>query len=807
MNKRIRTVLAVWLAAVALPGCLHFAPGRSVEAQNLKTTLAPTVSERGQIKPAFVPGRLLVKYRAGASTATRGMMRARGAVETRRLAGVGVHVVDLPVDADVEDFAEQLRRQPDVEFAEPDYLVYPVNAMIPDDPLYSSQWHLPVIGCPEAWAITRGSDQVVIAICDTGVDPTHPDLAPKLVPGWNVVDNNSNTSPVAPHGTWTAGTAAAAGNNAIGVASPALNCLIMPIRVTSRSDGAALISDLAAGVIWAADHGARVASVSYMGGASGLMSEAGQYIQSRGGVLVMASGNTGTYTTAPDSPSIIVVGATDQGDQVPHFSTTGSYVDLGAPGFEILTTSPNGTYQTVSGTSFSAPLVAGAAALVLSVNPSLSPAQVDTILKVSADDLGSEGWDPGYGWGRLNVGIAVGIAEGMLNGTSDTTSPALGFLQPQIGGDLNGLIGISGGELVRVSALDDTGVAQVSLFADGVFVSADGDAPYTFLYDTSSFADGSQHTLTAVAMDQAGNSTSISTVVTTRAGFDATPPTLAFVQPQVIGGSATVVSSNATPVQVDARDNAAVASVSVFADGVLLGTLTAAPYTFVWDTSSFAAGSQHTLVAVAADQANNFSSVEITVTVTASSDTTPPAVSFQQPQAGGEVGRSPSEPITVNATDNVGVASVSLYADGNLVGAMATAPYAFAWDTSALAVGSQHTLTAAAADQAGNSSTVSITVTVRGSSDTAAPRVSFVSPTDGEHVKQNVKVNVNATDNVAVTRVELYAENRLVASWSRAPYTVKWKTNKLPKGAHTLISEAYDAAGNRASASITVYTK
>jgi hypothetical protein len=544
-----------------------------------------------------------------------------------------------------------------------------------------------------------------------------------------------------------------------------------------------------------------------MGGASGMMSEAGRYIQSRGGVLVMASGNTGTHTTAPDSPSIIVVGATDQSDQVPRFSTTGSYVDLAAPGFEILTTSPNGTYQAVSGTSFSAPLVAGAAALVLSVNPSLTPAQIDTILKVSADDLGSEGWDPGYGWGRLNVGVAVDIAEAMLNGASDSTPPALGFLQPQIGGDLNGLIGISGGELVRVNALDDTGIAQVSLFADGVFVSAGGDAPYTFLYDTSSFADGSQHTLTAVAIDQAGNSTSISTVVTTRAGFDATPPTLAFVQPQVIGGSATVGRSNAAPIQLEARDNAAVASVSLFTDGALLGTSTTAPYTFVWNTASFAAGSEHILVAVAADQANNWSSVEITVTVTASSDTTPPAGSFQQPQAGGQVGRSPGEPIMVNASDNVGVASVSLYADGNLVGTIATAPYAFAWDTSALAVGSQHTLMAIAADQAGNSSTVSITVTVRGSSDTTAPRVSFVSPADGERVKQNVKVSVNATDNVAVRRVDLYADNRLVASWSRAPYTAKWKTKRLAKGAHTLMSQAYDAAGNRASTSITVYTK
>ena len=799
MNRRIKTVLIVWLAVILLAAQSQFTRVTNADAGSAART--QEMAETARMKPMAVPGRLLVKYRAGVSSRRRNsLMTAAGARGDREVGSLGVHVLDLADGADVDAYARALRLQPEVEFVEPDYLCYPVSTMEPNDPLYLSQWHLPAVSCPMAWGMTSGSDQIIIAVCDTGMDGAHPDLAPKVVPGWNVVDHNSDTSPVSPHGTWTAGTAAALGNNSIGVASPALNCRLMPVRISSRSDGAALISDMAAGVVWAADHGARVASVSYMGAGSGMMADAGSYIQSKGGVLVMAAGNTGTYYSVPDSPAIVVVGATNQIDGLASYSTTGSYVDLSAPGSAILTTAPGGTYQAVSGTSFSAPLVAGAIGLMLSVMPNLTPAQIDTILKVTADDLGPAGWDPGYGWGRLNVGRAVNVIEGMVTGAPDTTPPAVGFLQPQIGGDANGLIGISAGELVNLNALDDSGVTDVSLVIDGTLVGTAASAPYTFYCDTSLYADGSQHTLTAVARDQAANTTSISTTIMARAGFDATPPTVGFVQPQMDGQ---IAISPAETVQLSASDNQAVTAVSLIADGVLVGTATALPYTFTWDTSSFASGSLHTLSAVAGDQANNWVSVSTTVTAAAPRDAAPPSVSFQQPQAGGTVGDSQGEQITVNALDNVSVASVSLYADGALVGAATSAPYVFSWDTSSLAVGSQHTLRAVAADQAGNSSSVSITVTVT-ASDTTPPQVWFTDPENGDRVKGEVKVTVGATDNVAVTRVDFYIDNELFTTWTRAPYTVKWKTKNAASGSHTLKCIAFDAAGNNATTSITV---
>lgn len=801
MNKRFTTTCLIALAAILTAGQLRLQIAQA--SKNNDSDRFAGISKLSRRMPEIVPGRLLVKYRASLSSARRNnLMMAAGARVDREIPGLGLQVMQLPEGADMEAYSAALRSQPEVEFVEPDYLVYPAGEMVPDDPLYGSQWHLPAVSCPAAWGMTTGSDQIIIALCDTGVEATHPDLAAKLVPGWNVVDHNADTSPVSSHGTWTAGTAAAAGNNAIGIASPALDCRIMPVRVSSLASGGALISDLAAGVVWAADHGARIASVSYMGAASSSMTDAGKYIATTGGVLVMAAGNTGAYDALLDTPDIIVISATSEGDSMAGFSTTGSHIDLSAPGSNILTTAPGSTYQAVNGTSFSAPLVAGAIGLMLSLNPSLTPAQIDTILKVSSDDLGPAGWDSGYGWGRLNVARAIDLCEALLTGALDASRPAVGFLQPQIGGPSSGLIGISVGELVKVNAIDDRAVTSVSLAADGVAIGTASVAPYTFYIDTSSYADGSNHTLTATATDGSGNQTSITTTVTASLTFDATPPTVSFVRPQVADGKGAIGQSSSESIVVDAQDNRAISEVSLIADGSIVQTLTAAPYAFSWDTSGFAAGSQHELSAAAGDQGNNWTVLTITVTVAAPAiDTTRPIVSFVQPQAGGTVAQSTGEMISVAASDDVGVASVSLFADNKPIGTATSAPFDFPWNTSSMSAGSRHTLKAVASDLAGNSTSVSIVVTVR---DTLAPEVSFKSPDDGDLISGSQNVSISAKDDVGVSLVELYIDGELSASWTKGPYNKKWNSTEITKGLHSLKCVAYDAAGNSASASIAV---
>ncbi len=606
MNKRIKTLVVACLFASLITAQSWARDYKEKPSQD--TGVQPT--EGSSLTPAFVPGRVLVKYRSGISkNRAQHLMMAAGARLNREIKQIGAHILDLPADANEEEILMTLKAQPDVEFAELDYILYP-QSMTPDDPLYSSQWHLPKVACPNAWAMTSGSEQITIAICDTGIDASHPDLAPKLVPGWNVVDNNDDTSPVSAHGTWTAGTAAATGNNAIGVASPALNCRIMPIRVSSLSSGAASTSDLAEAVVWAADHGARVASLSYMAGGSVMMHEAGRYMQSKNGVLIVSSGNTGTFATTSDNSNVIVVSATTQADAVASFSTVGSYVDLSAPGVGIMTTAPGNNYQLVSGTSFSTPLVAGAVALMLSVNPNLAPAELDNILKVASDDLNGDGWDPAYGWGRLNVERAVGIVQAKLDGAEDITPPAVKFIQPQRGWILDGVVGISNGERIEVGVIDDTRVAEVTLIADGVTVGLDSSSPYVFSWNTSAFADGSEHTLTVTARDRDGNTTYVSTIARMRAGFDATPPVVRITSP----GNGERVSGN-TRISVEATDNLSLARVDLFIDNELVAQSDTAPFTVRWMANRVARG-LHTLEAIAYDEAGNINSSGVVKVIT-----------------------------------------------------------------------------------------------------------------------------------------------------------------------------------------------
>src|SRR5262249_34365271 len=154
------------------------------------------------------------------------------------------------------------------------------------------------IAGPTAWCTGTGSSNVIIAICDTGCDPNHPDLVSKYVPGWNFYDSNPNTSDVYGHGTAVAGTPAAASKKGAGGGSVAWGCMIMPLRV-SAPDGSATYSAIASAITYAADHGARVANVSYLVSDSSTIGSAGQYLQSKGGVLAVAAGNYSTFDSSP----------------------------------------------------------------------------------------------------------------------------------------------------------------------------------------------------------------------------------------------------------------------------------------------------------------------------------------------------------------------------------------------------------------------------------------------------------------------------------------------------------------------------
>ena len=283
MSKSLRVVWGTLLTALLIVGLTWLRTGRAQEGGS--SSNQPAVSRAGVGRPtgSFVPGRILLKFRAGTSDAhARGLLASYGARTANKLSGIDVRVVELPPSAVEEHFVQTFSAFPEVEFAELDRVVEPSD-VTPNDPWFANwEWHLNKIQAPAAWSVTTGSSNIIIAILDTGVDGAHEDLAPKLVGGWNFFDGNSDTRDVYGHGTMVAGTAAAASNNAMGVASVAWGSRIMPLRV-SAPDGTANYSTVANALKWAADHGARVANISYRMSGSSAVASAAQYFQSKGG--------------------------------------------------------------------------------------------------------------------------------------------------------------------------------------------------------------------------------------------------------------------------------------------------------------------------------------------------------------------------------------------------------------------------------------------------------------------------------------------------------------------------------------------
>jgi len=506
MKKTAFTVGFLFCAMMLL--ALTFPVNRVRAHKDRRMHVTPLRGDEGP----FVPGRVLVKFSGNVGLDhARQIIAALGARDADEFPGIGVFVLDLPTEADEAAFARAMIERPDVEFAELDRIVPPTD-VLPNDPWFANwEGHLRRIQAPTAWSTTVGSSNVVIAILDTGVDTNHEDLAAKSVPGWNTYNNNSSSMDVYGHGTRVAGTAAAISNNGVGVASVCWSCRIMPIRVTD-ANGYATYSTIASALTWAADHGARVANISFIVSESSTVTSAAQYFQGKGGVVASSAGNYTTFSNASDNPYILTVSATDPYDVITSYSNTGNNVDVAAPG-DSFTTQIGGGYVSAAGTSFSSPIVAGVAALVMSANPQLSAAQVQNIVKQSADDLGAAGWDPVYGMGRVNAARAVSMAAG--GGTVDTIPPSVGFLSPNNGMDVSGVV------TVQISATDNTGVSIVDFSVDGTPVGSTAISPYAFQWDSRLAANGT-HSFSARATDLRGNVSTASITVNVQNVVDTT---------------------------------------------------------------------------------------------------------------------------------------------------------------------------------------------------------------------------------------------------------------------------------------------
>ena len=287
----------------------------------------------------------------------------------------------------------------------------------PNDPYRGQQWAITKTTFGAMWPGSVGAG-VTIAVVDTGVDASHPDLAGRVLPGCRFLNTGSTGQLGANddygHGTHVAGIAAALTDNGRGIEGAAPGARILPVKVLD-GQGQGYSSDIANGVVWAANNGAQVINLSLGGPSAGTaMAAAIGYARLHGVTVVAAAGNSALDGNAPmypgASPGVIGVAAVDSNMQHATFSNTGSYIDLAAPGVGIISTVPGGSYASWSGTSMATPYVAAAAAIVKAARPACTPDGVEARLESGATDLGAAGRDDSFGLGLVNPlrALAVG---------------------------------------------------------------------------------------------------------------------------------------------------------------------------------------------------------------------------------------------------------------------------------------------------------------------------------------------------------------------------------------------------------------
>lgn len=412
---------------------------------------ADKILEKGAILNGqrYAPGEIIVKFKPEVSDKLIAEVNSKhgtSVLYSSRFADF--KRLRIPKRKAVEDMVEIYKRNPNVEYAELNYIAHAF--VVPNDPYYSYQWNFynttyGGINMESAWGIETGDASVIVAVVDTGVAYENyseiirrrtynyylaPDLAQThFVAGYDFVNNDAHPNDDDGHGTHVTGTIAQSTNNAMGVAGIAYGCSIMPVKVLN-SQGSGTYADIAEGIYFAADNGAKVINMS-LGGSSGstTLENALAHAYGKGVTIVCASGNNGSPTTvsypAAYDAYCIAVGATRYDEAVSYYSNGGASLDLAAPGGD-LNVDQNGDgygdgvlqqtfgnttndwgYWFYEGTSMAAPHVSGVAALLIAHGVATTPDEVREALQSTAEDKGASGWDSEYGWGIVDAYAAL----------------------------------------------------------------------------------------------------------------------------------------------------------------------------------------------------------------------------------------------------------------------------------------------------------------------------------------------------------------------------------------------------------------
>jgi hypothetical protein len=413
-QKRARALAGLLASVVALllaAGCIVGPPAVVRESTDAEPRTAPAAHGDD-----LVPGHVVVVLAAGTSLDQFLGDHIGGDVELiDTIPELRAAVLGVPVGRELAQIG-QLVRDPRVLSAERSVLLRAL--VVPDDPIYKEfQWGLRKIGMEAVWEVTTGDPDVIVAVLDTGVDEAHPDLEPNVIDGYDFVNDDPDAWDDSSHGTHVAGVIAAVGDNGEGTAGIAWGSRIMPIKVLD-SKGLGPDAAVSKGIIYAVENKAKVINLSsgtpYQ---SRLLDDAVKFAERRGVLVVAAAGNTGDkgneviYPAA--YPNVLAVAATDEKDAAPPFSQRQPYVAISAPGVDIpgpaWRDAGNGPYILHTGTSAAAPHVSGLAALLLSIKPDLTPAQIrDTIIS-TADEVNPRSRELFLGAGRINAFKAVNL--------------------------------------------------------------------------------------------------------------------------------------------------------------------------------------------------------------------------------------------------------------------------------------------------------------------------------------------------------------------------------------------------------------
>jgi len=436
----------------------------------------------GAIVPGFVPDEVIIGFEAVPTGSQTAVLEAQfpDIVGWREInhaphpkndpAGIHplakVRVVLLASGSDVLAQCRALRHFEGVCYAHPNYIMRP--ALEPDDPLWPDQYGPQIVEAPLAWDITVGDASVLVAVADTGINFSHEDFQdgmiwtnPGEIPGngldddnngyvddvhgWDCVNDDNDPTDADTHGSHVSGILAARTNNGIGIAGMA-QVTIVPLQVFDGPSGP--WEAFAEAVYYAADNGAKALNFSGIGGTDDEAAAAVEYAWENGMSVVAAAGNSGSE--GPFYPagyeSVIAVSATDRYDHRPDWSNYGDWIDVAAPGEDVLSCGAYGStqYLEASGTSMSSPHVCGLVGLMYSRDPMLTPQEVRDLLRENADDLGDPGFDIYFGYGRINAAntiAAIDICPADFDGDGDVDHIDLEFLLGAWGtpdGDVDG---------------------------------------------------------------------------------------------------------------------------------------------------------------------------------------------------------------------------------------------------------------------------------------------------------------------------------------------------------------------------------